>query len=221
MLDKLIGSKSRVKIFKLFILHPNEAFYVRQIARKIDAQLNSVRRELEIMEEIGFLKVVDPRTDKDIKYHCEPIQPDEMKSGVISKKDKQSFGKTDKKYYLVNTNFILFEEIKALVVKSQVTNEHDFIERIKTSGKIKLLILTGVFVNNLHSAIDLLVVGQVDKQKFLRVISEIENDLGRELNYTVLEVSEFKYRRDMTDVFLYKILEGKKVIAVDELGLVS
>ena len=44
-------------------------------------------------------------------------------------------------------------------------------------------------------------------------------ELGKELNYTIMGNQEFKYRRDITDVFLYDILEGRKLVVIDEVGL--
>ena len=46
MIDQLFGSKTRVKLLELFYSNPNRSFYVREITRKIDEQINSVRREL-------------------------------------------------------------------------------------------------------------------------------------------------------------------------------
>ena len=46
MIDQLFGSKTRVKLLYLFYGNPNRSFYVREITRKIDEQINSVRREL-------------------------------------------------------------------------------------------------------------------------------------------------------------------------------
>ncbi len=55
MLSKLFGSTARVKILKLFLLHPNEKYYIRQLARDLSLQLNSVRRELDNLETFGIL----------------------------------------------------------------------------------------------------------------------------------------------------------------------
>ena len=55
MLGKLFGSKARVKILKLFLLHPDQKYYIREIARDLKLQLNSVRRELENLEAFGLL----------------------------------------------------------------------------------------------------------------------------------------------------------------------
>ena len=49
-------SKVRVKMLELFFRNPNNIYYVRQITREIDEEINAVRRELERMTENGILK---------------------------------------------------------------------------------------------------------------------------------------------------------------------
>ena len=34
-----------------------------------------------------------------------------------------------------------------------------------------------------------------------------------------MDTKEFKYRRDITDIFLYDILEGKKIVVIDEVKI--
>ena len=63
MIDALFGSKTRVKLLHLFLNNPNRAFYVREITRKIDEQINSVRRELANMLNIGIIKSDSPIID--------------------------------------------------------------------------------------------------------------------------------------------------------------
>src|ERR1700675_90966 len=55
MIEQLFGSKTRVKLLQLFYANPNRSFYVREITRKIDEQINSVRRELSNMLSIGII----------------------------------------------------------------------------------------------------------------------------------------------------------------------
>src|ERR1035437_1986335 len=55
MIDALFGSKTRVKLLHLFLNSPGQSFYVREITRKIDEQINSVRRELSNMLEVGAI----------------------------------------------------------------------------------------------------------------------------------------------------------------------
>src|SRR5207244_10299527 len=55
MIEQLFGSKTRVKLLQLFFSNPNRSFYVREITRKIDEQINSVRRELANLLSIGII----------------------------------------------------------------------------------------------------------------------------------------------------------------------
>lgn len=55
MLQKLFTSKTRVKLLTLFLMNPEREMYVREITRNIDENINSVRRELANLEEIGLL----------------------------------------------------------------------------------------------------------------------------------------------------------------------
>src|SRR3990167_9594304 len=55
MIEQLFGSKTRVKLLRLFYANPNRSFYVREITRKIEEQINSVRRELSNLLSIGII----------------------------------------------------------------------------------------------------------------------------------------------------------------------
>ena len=55
MLEQLFGSRTRVKILRLFFANPEEDYFVREITRRIGEQINSVRRELSNLEKIGIL----------------------------------------------------------------------------------------------------------------------------------------------------------------------
>lgn len=55
MIEQLFGSKTRVKLLYLFYGNPNRPFYVREITRKVDEQINSVRRELGNLLSIGII----------------------------------------------------------------------------------------------------------------------------------------------------------------------
>ena len=203
MLEKLFGSKTGVKILKLFLIHPLDKYYIRQLSRDLKLQLNSVRRELENLENFGILT-------SDLK---------DRDGEALPKVKKEPATGQEKKYYRANPNFVLFDEIKDLIVKAQILYEKDFVSKLQAIGKIKLLVLTGIFVNNPNSLVDILLVGKVNKIKLVKLIKELEIELGKEINFTVFNSQEFKYRRDITDIFLYGILEGRRLIVIDEVGL--
>lgn len=205
MLSKLFGSHSRVKILKAFLFHPEERYYIRQLSRDLSLQVNSIRRELENLEDFGLLV---SESGKEVEEGVE--------KGSFS---KSSADKQEKKFFRVNKSFPLFEDIKNLIVKSQLLHKDDFTKDLLKAGSIKLLMLTGVFVNDFNSSTDVLIVGKVNKDKLLKIISDLEKELGREVNFTLLTAVEFKYRRDIADIFLYDILEKEKIVIIDEIGI--
>ncbi len=63
---------------------------------------------------------------------------------------------------------------------------------------------------------DVLIVGNVNRVKLRRLLRRFQRDFDRELSYTVMTPAEFKYRNDLTDRFLYTILESPKIVIVDK-----
>lgn len=56
MLEQLFGSRTRVKVLALLLNNPTRSYFVREITRKVDEQINSVRRELANLKSIGLVK---------------------------------------------------------------------------------------------------------------------------------------------------------------------
>lgn len=54
-LQDLFVSKVRAKLLQIFFSEPKEIFYVRQLVRKTEEEINAVRRELERMEKRGMV----------------------------------------------------------------------------------------------------------------------------------------------------------------------
>lgn len=220
MLDKLFGSHTRVKLLKLFLLHSKQRYYIREIARNLSLQLNSVHRELVNLEELGIIRSGAADSDEIITAGEDNSAPAELSPAEL-KELKKADKKADKKFYQANRDFVFFNEIKALIIKSQIMYEKDFADKLKKLGKIKLLVLTGFFVGNADSNIDLLMVGDFNKTKLVKLVKELESELVREVNYSTMTDEEFTYRREIADVFLYNVLDGDKIVVLDEGGFFS
>jgi len=54
-LGRIIVSNTRFKLLKLFFSQPQESFYVREVSRLCEEELNSVRRELNNLRKAGIL----------------------------------------------------------------------------------------------------------------------------------------------------------------------
>jgi predicted transcriptional regulator len=202
MLAKLLGSTARVKILKLFLLNPDTSYYMRQISRHLNLQLSAVRRELDNLETLGLL---------------ESRQGGDEEEG--SKDDKGN--KNDRKYFQANRQFILFNEIRELIIKAQILCERDFTDKLKKLGSIKMLILSGLFINDKQAPVDMLIVGNFDTNKVAKLVKNLEQELVNEVNYAVLSEEDFEYRRQVTDVFLYSVLGGNKIVVIDESGFLN
>ncbi len=63
-LEKIFGSRTRVKVITLFTTGVKRPYYVREISRTVNERLNAVRRELGILEKIGMLKSYQERRRK-------------------------------------------------------------------------------------------------------------------------------------------------------------
>ena len=181
MLEHLFGSKTRSNLLQLFFNNPAKSFFVREISRKINVQLNAVRRELANLEKIGLVVIPTDNTSP------------------------------QKKFFQLNISSSMYPELQALMLKSEFMLEQDFGKQISELGKIDYLALTGSFVNDTSSGTDIFIVGAINKVGLKNIIKEFEKRLHREINYTVMTPAEFKYRQELTDRFLYQVLDGKKI----------
>jgi hypothetical protein len=197
-LEQLFGSKTRARLLALFLQHPEQSFFVRELTRKIDAQLNSVRRELQNLVELGILM---ERVDQPVAA---------AKSSLADKK----------KYYVANPSFMLYEDLRSLFTKASVLLKNNLVQEIDDAGTIAYLAFTGRFVGTAGAPTDILVVGEVEPKALQKVVAQFEEELGHEINYTLLKKEEFLYRRQVTDRFLFSILEGEKIVMIDRIAAV-
>ena len=113
-----------------------------------------------------------------------------------------------RKVYFVNPNFDFYNELRTLVLKSPSASKKKILSKLKKIGKIKLAVLSGVFVNLENARADMLIVGNyIKKKKLTRLIKDLEAEVGKEIDYVIMSPEEFQYRYDMYDRFLRDILE--------------
>lgn len=220
MLNKLFGSNARAKLLKQFLFNTEEKYYIRQLARDLDLQVNSIRRELENLEELGLLSSKIAEVAEIVDEYCLTGIKDLKKVKKEEKAPDKLAGTQEKKFYHVNQDFPLLKDLQSLVMRSQILYKDEFAKELVKTCKPRLLILTGVFVGRPDIGVDVFIVGRLSKEKLLQSIRRLEKEIDREVNFTVMDQAEFKYRREIADMFLYNILEGEKIVIVDELGVV-
>ena len=186
MLTKLFSSPVRVKILKLLVIQRGRIFSAAAIASAANASIRSVNKEIVKLVEAGA--VLEELKDTD----------------VAGKKVKL-------KHYRVNTEFVIFAEIKNIFLKLQITGLDYLKEKIASLGAINYVALAGNFVGETNAKIDLLIVGRAHHSRLERFIKDFEKKLGWEINWAHLELAEYDYRRHIGDMFLSDMLSGKKI----------
>jgi hypothetical protein len=98
-----------------------------------------------------------------------------------------------------------FEE---LLVRSDTLNTETILNNFKKVGRVRLVIISGIFIKNHDSRVDLLIVGdKMKKGKIEEGIKKIEAEIGAELVYAVFDTKEFLYRLNMYDKLVRDILD--------------
>ncbi|PIR03359.1 MAG: hypothetical protein COV60_00730 [Candidatus Magasanikbacteria bacterium CG11_big_fil_rev_8_21_14_0_20_43_7] len=198
MLEQLFGSKTRYRMLRFFFHNTQKAFFVRELTRALDVQINAIRRELVLLVKSGLIEETDA-------------------PGTV---DTQRAGATLRKYYRLNLGSLLYPEMQALLMKAQILDEQVFVQKLRdTCGEIQLLMLTGKFAGEHGVQTDILLVGHIKVRNLEKAINEYEKDIGFEVRYTLMEKAEFFERREMMDKFLYALFEAKHTIVVNELGV--
>lgn len=141
------------------------------------------------------------------------------KAGIIKSEQRGN-----RLYYLLDRKYDFFEDILALVAKSTGIGLSLRKHRAKL-GKLKFVMAAGAFLRRKpkeKDAVDLLIVGEVDLDLLDQLVKKEEERLQTEIAYTVLQTSEFSYRKQRRDPFLLGILsQSRYMIIGDEEDLVD
>jgi len=117
--------------------------------------------------------------------------------------------KQGKNYYQLNQDFNFYPELKNLVAKSNVYPQCKSLGKISQIGNIKLAAISGVFINYHKSKADMIIVGDaISKARLRNLMNSLEAEIGKEINFVLMTMDEFKYRLNMLDKFILEFLEG-------------
>jgi hypothetical protein len=216
MFEQLFGSKTRVKLLQLFFTNPNRAFYVREITRKIDEQINSVRRELANLLSVGLITsdANNNRLYYEVNQDYEFYKPLATIFGGVASKQAASPKTTEKKGKTTTAEPEKIEDVSV--------PDHPLAKSVRATGRVDLAFLTGQFTRDELSGIDMLIVGDVNTSKMAKFIAELEKAENKEVRYTVMPLSTYQYRVQINDRFITNVLGAKKqiIVANQDLGVV-
>lgn len=117
------------------------------------------------------------------------------------------------KYFQLNRDYPLFEEVRGIVMKT--VGAAPLIARsLKKIDGIEQAWLYGSFARNEQDAasdIDILIIGAPERTALAKTVRKLEQQLGRQIGYTVLTRKEFDQRRARKDAFLENLWRNKRI----------
>lgn len=188
---KIFGGAGKVKVMRLFLFNPGTSYDVETVATKTKENKTLVRKELNTLEKAGLI-----RKKSFIKI------TEKGKRGKIKILKKKTSG------YVLDQTFPYMAPLEHFLIDVSPLKGKDIVRRLKKVGNIKLVIISGVFIHDMETRVDLLVVGDHLKKGLLESsIAGIEAVLGKEIRYVAFETEDFNYRLGMYDKLIRDILD--------------
>ncbi|MFZ2300159.1 MAG: hypothetical protein WAW00_03430 [Candidatus Moraniibacteriota bacterium] len=114
-----------------------------------------------------------------------------------------------RRQFVVNEEFPFYTELKSLVSKLNVHAQSQVFRKLKIVGEVKLILISGLFLNYPKSKVDMiLVVNNVNRTKLKHAIAHLEAEVGKEIRFVLMNSEELHYRLNMLDRFFIEFLEG-------------
>lgn len=193
-LEKLFGSKTRTKLLGLFFGNPERSYYVREMTRVIDEQINSVRRELLNLESIGIIK--NETYDNKIYYSA------------------------NNKHPYARALVMLFSSRTDVAVETAVVKPNAWEEYVRpVKNYLTCLIVTNRLPG--QEGVDLLIVGDDRTKKLTHWAEVVEKKEGKPLNYVIMSRDDFQYRLNVKDRFVSEVLEMSILEKIDPEGILA
>ena len=181
MFSGIMGSKTRRIIFKAFFENLDEELYTRQLASTYKISVGTLHRELKKLVSLGMLNF---RNVGNIKL------------------------------FSLNKKSPIYEELKSIYYKTEGVIKYVRNAVISTNG-IRTAFVYGSFAKGderKDSDIDLFLIGDnIDDDNLISVISGLEKELVREVNYTAYTETEYIKEKNKKGSFVSEVIKGKKV----------
>lgn len=120
-----------------------------------------------------------------------------------------------RKYYKIDKSFPLLVDLKSLIIKSIVLLERAVIKDLNSLKGVHVLILTGIFCGE-DTGTDILLVGNIDRHRVQKLINSLSRSFYQNLRFTLFTPHEYKYRLEVTDKFIYNILNLSPIVILNK-----
>lgn len=201
-IEKIFGSAARVRLMRYFLAHPEESVAVIHLPGITKVGKSAVNKEVNFLKKLGFLQEMLIEEFYEVETKAKKTIKSRKLSGVC-----------------LNKNFPYNDSLATVLLDFRFIDTKEIAESFKSHGKIKLLVLGGIFTQEEKSKLDVLVVGDsLDKNGVDKAIKNIEAELGTDLTYSAFETDEYQYRVKMYDRFLREFLRMDTIVLVDKIS---
>ena len=124
--------------------------------------------------------------------------------------------KGNSKVYQVNPDCPIAPELRQIVLKTEGVGRV-IRDRISGLGEVKAAFIFGSYASgeaDAHSDLDLMLIGNVELPRFSPLISQLENELNRPVNYVIYSEDEWKVKSESDDPFVHNVLQSPKVMII-------
>lgn len=131
---------------------------------------------------------------------------------------KRKAGKKNLNWTL-DERFVYLSPMQKLLLDTVFMSDEEIHRRFSGAGKLKLVIVAGVFVQHLESRLDLLIAGDNLKRHIVEhAVKGLEAEIGKELTYAAFGTQELHYRMGMYDRLLRDVMENPHRALLDKIG---
>lgn len=184
-LGGVLFSKTRRQVLGLLFGNPGRSYYAREIVRHAGIGTGTVQRELEKLSKAAIITV--------------------RKIG-------------NQKHYQANREAPIFEELYGLVIKTFGVSDVLRKELEPFSEKIKIAFIFGSVpkgTDHADSDIDIMIISdRLAYPDIMSVIPQAESKLGRSVNPTLFNTSEFRKRIDTDSGFVKRVMAQPKIFLI-------
>ena len=183
--ETLFG-KARRRILGLLYVRPDEAFYLRQIARLTDLSVGAVQYELAALTEAAV--VTREEIGNQVHFQANPVCPvfDDLRR-------------------IMEKTTGLADHVRAALAPMAEEGKlaHAFIYGSVASGK-----------QSSTSDVDLMVIGDAKLREIAPALRPVQDRIAREINPSVYTLDEFTKRVASDDHFIGSVLRGPRITLV-------
>ncbi|MCR4274577.1 MAG: hypothetical protein NUW02_00795 [Candidatus Campbellbacteria bacterium] len=121
--------------------------------------------------------------------------------------------------WLLNPEFPHMMSVKHLMLGNMLADV-PVVSRVSKCGALKLLVVSGIFIEEEDSRTDVLVIAdRIDDKALAKAITQLEAECGTDIRYSAFSTKDFSYRTSMNDKLLRDVFDYPHRKLVNKLGL--